>query len=189
MRALKNRGVQELRTAVVDGLQGCSEALGAGLPKTVVQTCIVHLIRYSMRFASWQEGKLSGAALSPIRQAEAAAAARARREDFASGPWGQQYPAIARSRRRNWERAIPFFAFSPDLRKIIYATNAIESLNAEVRKAVRIRGHLPGAAAATKLLRLVLRKAPARWKNPPIFWQAAKAQVAIRFEDRFVAAA
>jgi putative transposase len=188
MSELKNRGVQDILIAVVDGLKGFPEAITAVFPQTVVQTCIVHLIRYSMQFVAWKERKLISAALKLIYQAESAAAARERLEAFDASPWGQKYPAIAQSWRRNWEQVIPFFAFAPELRKIIYTTNAIESLNAEVRKAVRIRGHFPSEEAATKLIYLVLRKVQARWKNPPIFWQAAKAQLAIRFEDRFVVA-
>ena len=125
-------------------------------------------------------------ALNPIYQAAAATVARERLEDFDRGPWGQKYPAIAQSWRRNWEQMIPFFAFAPELRKILYTTNAIESLNAQVRKAVRVRGHFPSEEAATKLIWLVLRNVQARWKNPPISWQAAKAQLAIQFEERFV---
>jgi putative transposase len=188
MSELRNRGVQDLLIAVVDGLKGFPEAITAVFPRAVVQTCIVHLIRYSMQFASWKERKLIAAALRPVYQAESAAAARERLEDFDRGPWGQKYPSIAQSWRRNWEQVTPFFAFAPELRKIIYTTNAIESLNAEVRKAVRIRGHFPSEEAATKLIWLVLRKVQARWKNPPVFWQAAKTQLAIRFEDRFVVA-
>jgi putative transposase len=127
-------------------------------------------------------------ALRPIYQAESAARARERLEDFDHGPWGQKYPAIAQSWRRNWEQVIPFFAFAPDLRKILYTTNAIESLNAQVRKAVRVRGHFPSEEAAAKLIWLVLRNVQARWKNPPITWQAAKTQMAIQFEDRFILA-
>jgi transposase-like protein len=186
MSELRNRGVQDILIAVVDGLKGFPEAITSVFPKTVVQTCIVHLIRYSMQFASWKEHRAVAAALKPIYQAESAAAARERLEDFDRGPWGQKYPAIGQSWRRNWEQVIPFFAFAPELRKILYTTNAIESLNAQVRKAVRIRGHFPSEEAATKLIWLVLRKIQARWKNPPIFWQAAKAQVAIQFEHRFV---
>jgi putative transposase len=186
MTELRNRGVQDLLIAVVDGLKGFPEAITSVFPKTVVQTCIVHLIRYSMQFASWKERRLIAAALKPVYQAEAAAAARERLEDFDRGSWGQKYPAIAQSWRRNWEQVIPFFAFAPELRKILYTTHAIESLNAQVRKAVRIRGHFPSEEAATKLIWLVMRKVQARWKNPPIAWQAAKAQLAIQFEDRFV---
>ena len=186
MSELRNRGVQDILIAVVDGLKGFPEAITSVFPKTVVQTCIVHLIRYSMQFASWKEHRAVAAALKPIYQAESAVVARERLEDFDHGPWGQKYPAIAQSWRRNWEHVIPFFAFAPEVRKILYTTNAIESLNAQVRKAVRIRGHFPSEEAATKLIWLVLRKVQARWKNPPIFWQTAKAQLALQFEDRFV---
>ena len=188
MNELKNRGVQDILIAVVDGLKGFPEAITAVFPKTVVQTCIVHLIRYALQFVAWKERKLISAALKPIYQAESTAAARERLEAFEAGPWGQKYPAIAQSWRRNWEQVIPFFAFATELRKIIYTTNAIESLNAEVRKAVRIRGHFPSEEAAAKLIWLVLRKVQARWINPPTFWPAAKAQLAIQFEDRFVVA-
>ncbi len=188
MTELRNRGVQDILIAVVDGLKGFPEAITAVFPKTVVQTCIVHLIRYSMHFASWKERRLIGAALRPIYQAESATRARERLEDFDHGPWGQKYPAIAQSWRRNWEQVIPFFAFAPELSKILYTTNAIESLNAQVRKAVRVRGHFPSEEAAAKLIWLVLRNVQARWKNPPITWQAAKTQMAIQFEDRFILA-
>src|SRR5436305_9279177 len=186
MSELRNRGVQDILIAVVDGLKGFPDAITSVFPKTVVQTCIVHLIRYSMHFASWKERRPIGAALKPIYQADSAALARERLEDFDRGPWGQKYPAIAQSWRRNWEQAIPFFAFAPEVRTMLYTTNAIESLNAQVRKAVRVRGHFPSAEAAAKLIWLVLRNVQARWKNPPITWQAAKTQMAIQFEDRFV---
>jgi putative transposase len=186
MTELRHRGVQDILIAVVDGLKGFPEAITSVFPKTVVQTCIVHLIRFSMHFASWKERRLIGAALKPIYQADSAASARERLEDFDRGPWGRKYPAIAQSWRRNWEQVIPFFAFAPEVRTILYTTNAIESLNAQVRKAVRIRGHFPSEEAAAKLIWLVLRKVQTRWKSPPTSWQAAKAQLAIQFEDRFV---
>lgn len=186
MTELRSRGVQDILIAVVDGLKGFPEAITSVFPQTVVQTCIVHLIRFSMHFASWKERRLIGAALRSIYQAESATAAQARLEEFDCGPWGRKYPAIAQSWRRNWERVIPFFAFAPAVRTILYTTNAIESLNAQVRKAVRVRGHFPSEEAATKLIWLVLRNIEARWKNPPVAWQAAKAQLAIQFEERFV---
>jgi len=185
MTELRSRGVQDILIAVVDGLKGFPEAITSVFPQTVVQTCIVHLIRFSMHFATWKERRLIGAALRPIYQAESAAAAQARLEEFDRGPWGRKYPAIALSWRRNWQQVIPFFAFAPEVRTILYTTNAIESLNAQVRKAVRVRGHFPSEEAATKLIWLVLRNIQARWKNPPVTWQAAKAQLAIQFEDRF----
>src|SRR3981081_4568000 len=185
MTELRNRGTQDVLIAVVDGLKGFPEAITSVFPRAVVQTCIVHLLRYSMHFAAWKERRPVALALKPIYQAEAATVARERLEDFDRDPWGQKYPAIAQSWRRNWEQVIPFFAFAPDLRKILYTTNAIESLNAQVRKAVRVRGHFPSEEAATKLIWLVLRNVQARWKNPPISWHAAKTQLAIQFEQRF----
>jgi putative transposase len=186
MTELRSRGLQDILIAVVDGLKGFPEAITSVFPQTMVQSCIVHLIRFSMHFASWKERRLIGAALRSIYQAESAIAAQARLEEFDCGPWGRKYPAIAQSWRRNWERVIPFFAFAPEVRTILYTTNAIESLNAQVRKAVRVRGHFPSEEAATKLIWLVLRNIEARWKNPPVAWQAAKAQLAIQFEERFV---
>jgi putative transposase len=186
MTELRSRGLQDILIAVVDGLKGFPEAITSVFPHTMVQSCIVHLIRFSMHFASWKERRLIGAALKSIYQAESAIAAQARLEEFDCGPWGRKYPAIAQSWRRNWERVIPFFAFAPQVRTILYTTNAIESLNAQVRKAVRVRGHFPSEEAAAKLIWLVLRNIEARWKNPPVAWQAAKAQLAIQFEERFV---
>jgi putative transposase len=149
MNEIRGRGTQDILIAVVDGLKGFPEAISAVFPDTIVQTCIVHLIRYSMQFASWKERKAIAAALKPVYRAENAQAAAAELETFDQGPWGRKYPAIAQSWRRNWEAVIPFFAFPTEVRKIIYTTNAIESLNASVRKAVRNKGHFPNDQAAT----------------------------------------
>jgi putative transposase len=186
MNDIRGRGTQDILIAVVDGLKGFPEAISAVFPNTVVQTCIVHLIRYSMQFASWKERKAIAAALKPVYRADNAEAAAVELETFDQGPWGRNYPAIAQSWRRNWEAVIPFFAFPTEVRKIIYTTNAIESLNASVRKAVRNKGHFPTDQAATKLVWLALRNVAQKWKNPPISWHAAKAQLAIQFEERFV---
>jgi putative transposase len=186
MNEIKGRGTNDILIAVVDGLKGFPEAITAVFPEAVVQTCIVHLIRYSMQFASWKERKIIAAALKPIYQARDSQAAEAELQAFDDGPWGQKYPAIAQSWRRNWEAVIPFFVFPVEVRKIIYTTNAIESLNASVRKAVRNKGHFPSDQAATKLIWLALRNITANWKRPPIAWQAAKAQLAIQFGERFV---
>lgn len=186
MNELRGRGTQDILIAVVDGLKGFPDAITTVFPDTVVQTCIVHLIRYSMQFASWKERKPIVAALKPVYRAENAELAAAELEAFDQGPWGRKYPAIAQSWRRNWEAVIPFFTFPAEVRKIIYTTNAIESLNASIRKAVRNKGHFPNDQAATKLIWLALRNIAERWKSPPISWHAAKAQLAIQFEDRFV---
>lgn len=186
MTELKARGLNDILIAIVDGLKGFPEAITAVFPQTVVQTCIVHLIRYSIQFAAWKERKAIAGALRPIYQAPDAHAAQAALEAFEQGPWGRKYPAITQSWRRHWEQVIPFFAFSPDIRRVIYTTNAIESLNSEVRKAVRNKGHFPSDAAATKLIWLALQNISAKWKSPPIYWHAAKVQLAIQFEERFI---
>ncbi len=139
-----------------------------------------------MQLASWKERKLIAKALKPIYQAETAEIAAERLEEFERSPWGEKYPAITAAWRRKWEHVIPFFAFAPEVRKIIYTTNAIESLHSQVRKAVRNRGHFPSDKAATKLIYLALRNIEAKWKKPPIPWHQAKAQFAIHFADRFV---
>jgi putative transposase len=150
-----------------------------------VHTCIVDIIRYSMSFASWKERKAIAAALKPIYRADSAEAASEALEAFGAGAWGRKYPNIATSWRRNWTLVIPFFAFSAEVRRIVYTTNAIESWNSRVRRSVRSKGHFPNDRAATKLIWLSLRNAEATWKRPPIAWQVAKAQLAIQFGERF----
>lgn len=185
MNELQGRGVEDILIAVVDGLKGFPEAITTIFPECVVQTCIVHLIRYSLQFASWKERKPLAQALRPIYTASSAQAAADALEAFEKGPWGQKYPMVAASWRRRWEEVIPFFAFSPEVRKIIYTTNAIESLHSQVRKAIRNKGHFPSDEAATKLIYLALRIISKKWLRPPPEWQAAKAQMAIQFGDRF----
>jgi putative transposase len=185
MNDLKTRGTQDVLFAVVDGLKGFPEAITAVFPECVVQTCIVHLIRYSMQFASWKERKTLAKALRPIYAAANAEAAAQALDAFEQGPWGQKYPPIVASWRRRWAEVIPFFAFAPEVRKILYTTNAIESLHSQVRKAIRNKGHFPSDEAATKLMFLALRNITAKWKRPPPQWHAAKAQLAIQFGSRF----
>ena len=183
---LKTRGAQDILIAVVDGLKGFPEAINAVFPQTIVQTCIVHLIRHSMDFASWKDRKSLAQALRTVYRAADAAAGQAALDAFAQGPWGAKYPAIAQSWRRNWELVIPFFAFPEGVRRIIYTTNAIEALNSKLRRAVRTRGHFPSDDAATKLLYLVLNRATAEWKRPPREWAEAKTQFAVMFNEQFV---
>ncbi len=185
MTELRTRGTQDILVAVVDGLRGFPEAIEAVFPEVRVQTCIVHLIRHSLQFASWTERKPLAAALKQIYRAETAEAALHQLEEFEQGPWGRKYPTVAQSWRRQWEQVIPFLAFAPEIRKIIYTTNAIESLHSQVRKSVRTRGHFPSAQAATKLIWLVLRNIEATWKRPPVAWASARSQFAILFGDRF----
>lgn len=188
MNELKARGVDDVLIAVVDGLKGFPEAITAVFPKAQVQTCIVHLIRHSLAFVSWKDRKLVAAALKRIYKAKDADAGKIALEDFSEGSWGKKYPAIAQSWRRNWPEVVPFFAFPDDVRRIIYTTNAIESLNAKLRRAVRSRGHFPTEDSALKLLFLVLNLAAKEWKMPSREWAIAKAQLAILFEDRFTSA-
>jgi putative transposase len=155
MTELRNRGTQDILIAVVDGLKGFPEAITSVFPRAVVQTCIVHLIRYSMHFAAWKERRPVALALKPIYPAEAAPVAWELLEDFDCGPWGAKISGHRAELAAQWEQVIPFFAFAPELRKILYTTNAIESLNAQVRKAVRVRGHFPSEEAATKFIWLV----------------------------------
>jgi putative transposase len=186
MTELRGRGTTDILIGVVDGLKGFPEAITAVFPQTVVQTCIVHLIRYSMQFASWKERKAIARDLRPVYAAPSAEAAAAALESFEQGPWGQKYPPIVASWRRKWEQVIPFFAFSPEVRKIIYTTNAIESLHSQVRKTLRNKGHFPSDEAAVKLIYLALRQIEAKWKRPPKEWHAAKSQLAIQFGERFI---
>jgi len=188
MNELKGRGVEDVLIAVVDGLKGFAEAITAVFPQAQVQTCVVHLIRYSLAFVSYKDRKAVAAALKQIYKAKDADDGKAALDAFDKSPWGNKYPAIAQSWRRNWAEVIPFFAFQDDVRRIIYTTNSIESLNAKLRRAVRTRGHFPTDDSALKLLFLVLNLAEREWKMPPREWVMAKAQLAILFEDRFTLA-
>jgi putative transposase len=187
MNELRDRGVQDILIAVVDGLKGFPEAISAVFPRTQVQACIVHLIRNSLSFVSWKDRKAVAAALKEIYRARNAEAGQAALDAFDAGPWGRKYPVIAQSWRRNWAEVIPFYAFPDEVRRIIYTTNAIEAVNAKLRRAVRARGHFPTDDAALKLLFLVLNRIAKEWKMPAREWTAAKAQFAILFEDRFTA--
>jgi hypothetical protein len=188
-----DEGVAEvLRPALADGLGfrtfGEQQEGHVSPAQTIVQTCIVHLIRNSMDFASWKDRKAIAAALKTIYRANDADAGRQALDEFDAGPWGNKYPAVAQSWRRNWDHVIPFFAFPATVRRIIYTTNAIEALNAKLRRAVRTRGHFPTDEAAMKLSYLVLRQVAGKWKMPPREWCEAKTQFAIMFDERFVAA-
>jgi putative transposase len=186
MNELRDRGVRDILIAVVDGLKGFPEAIAAVFPKTQVQACIVHLIRSSLDYVSYKDRKAVAVALKEVYRARTAEAGQAALEAFDEGPWGRKYPVIAQSWRRHWTEVIPFYAFPADVRRIIYTTNAIEALNAKLRRAVRARGHFPTDDAVLKLLFLVLNLAAKEWKMPAREWSAAKAQFAILFEDRFV---
>ena len=182
---LKTRGVGDILIAVTDGLKGMPEALGAVFPATTLQTCIVHLIRGSLDYASWKERKLLAAAIRPIYTAASAEAAEAELDAFERGPWGQKFPTVVAAWRRAWSHVIPFFAFPPQIRRVIYTTNAIESVNSQLRKIIKSRGHFPSDEAASKLIWLALRNITADWGRAAKDWKEAMNQFAILYEDRF----
>ena len=188
MNELRNRGIEDILLAVVDGLKGFPDAITAVFPEATVQTCIVHLLRNSMDFVSWKDRKPLAAALKGIYRAVDADAAEAALTAFEASFWGQRYPAIGQSWRRVWSEVIPFFAFPEAVRRIVYTTNAIEALNAQLRRAVRSRGHFPSDEAATKLIYLILNRSEKEWKMPPREWSMARSQFAIVFGERFIKA-
>jgi putative transposase len=183
MNELKTRGVNDVLIAVVDGLKGFPEAIGAVFAQTTVQTCIIHLIRNSLAFVSWKDRKTIMPDLKAIYRAETAAAALGQLDAF-EAKWGKRYPAIGQAWRRAWEHVVPLFAFPPAIRKMIYTTNAVESLNRSLRKIIKTRGSFPTDEAALKLLFLAIRNAGLHWR-PPIEWTVAMGQFAILFGDRF----
>ncbi|MBR7972978.1 IS256 family transposase [Burkholderia vietnamiensis] len=185
---LKTRGCQDILIAVVDGLKGLTEAISAAYPRTTVQTCIVHLIRNSLEYASYKDRKALAAALRPIYAAASEEAARQALQDFADGPWGEKYPTIVQSWKRAWEHVVPFYVFPPEIRRVVYTTNAIESLNMQLRKIIKTRGHFPNDEAAIKLLWLALRNALAKTVRAAFDWKSAMNQFAILFGERFTQA-
>lgn len=182
---LKTRGCQDILIAVTDGLKGMSDALNAVFPDTTLQTCLVHLIRHSLDFANWKERHPLSKALRPIYAAPDAEAARARLDEFEASPWGRRFPTVVAAWRRAWTHVIPFFAFPPDVRRVIYTTNALESVHSRVRKIIKTRGHFPTDDAAIKLIWLALRNITAEWVLPTRQWHAAMRQFAVLYEERF----
>jgi transposase-like protein len=187
MNELKVRGVNDILIAVVDGLKGFPEAITTVFPQTLVQTCIVHLIRNSLAFVTWKDRKTIMPSIKAIYQAENAESALVRLGEF-EAEWGKRYPAIGAAWRRAWEHVIPFFAFAPSIRKMIYTTNAVEAVNRSLRKIIKTRGSFPTDEAAFKLLYLAIKNAGAHWRRP-IEWTAAMGQFAIQFGDRFASSA
>jgi len=180
---LKNRGLQDILIACVDGLKGFPEALEAIYPRTEVQVCIVHLVRHSLRYVSWRDRKAVARDLREIYTATTAEAAEQALTAF-EAKWGARFPSIVASWRRNWERVIPFFAYPAPIRKVIYTTNVIESLNSSLRKVTKKRGAFPSADSIRKVLYLALQHASARWSRPIKDWPAALNHFAIVFAGR-----
>ena len=182
---LKARGCEDLLIAVTDGLKGMSEALAAVYPRTTLQTCIVHLLRSSLDYAAWKERKALARELRAIYTAPTAEAAGQALEAFARSAWGARFAPVVAAWRRAWTLVIPFFAFPPDIRRVIYTTNALESVHARLRKIIKTRGHFPNDDAATKLIWLALRNLTRRWTMPVRPWHEAMTQFAILYPERF----
>lgn len=181
---LRNRGLEDVLIAVVDGLRGFPEAIQAVFPQAQIQTCVVHLIRNSLSHVGWKDRKALADDLKPIYQAADSLAAEAALEAFERGRWAR-YPAIAQAWRRQWPQVVPFFAYPREVRLILYSTNAIESLHMQVRKVSKSRGHFPNDDAARKLLFLALRNIAKKWTMPHRFWRPAANQFTIMFGERF----
>jgi putative transposase len=180
---LRRRGVSDVLISCVDGLKGFPEAIEAVFPQAWVQTCIVHLIRASLRYVNYRDLKKVTAALRPIYTAANAEAAMVELERF-DAEWGQRYPATVRAWRDAWEHVIPFLSLPEELRKAVYTTNTIEGLHRQIRKAIKTRGHFPDQQAATKLIYLAIIKADAKWQRNRT-WSAPRAALKIHFGDRY----
>jgi putative transposase len=180
---LKNRGVQDIFIACVDGLKGFPEAIEAVFPKTAVQLCIVHMVRYSLNFVSWKLRKAVAADLRTIYTAATIEEAEMRLVEFAAR-WSAGYPAIVQSWQRNWARIVPFFDYPAEIRKVIYTTNAIESVNMSLRKVTKNRGSFPNDDALIKLYYLALRNISKKWTMPIQNWKAALNRFTIMFDER-----
>jgi len=180
---LKNRGVADIFIACVDGLKGFPEAIETVFPEAEVQLCIVHQLRASLHYVSWKQRKAVAADLRPIYQASTVEAAEQKLGEFAA-KWDETYPTISQMWRRNWEHLTPFFAYPADIRKVIYTTNAVESLNMSLRKVIKTRGSFPTQEAALKLLYLALEHIAKKWTMPIQNWKAALQRFAILLGDR-----
>jgi putative transposase len=180
---LRNRGIKDLFLACVDGLKGFAEAIEAVFPQALVQSCIVHQMRNSLAFVSYKDRKGVAASLKPIYRAVSEQAAVAALEEF-EAEWSERYPLIGKSWRANWTRITPFFAFPDEIRRAVYTTNAIESLNYSLRKIIKNRSLFPNDEALSKLLYLALNNASKKWRMPIKDWGRAMSQFAILFEDR-----
>ncbi len=180
---LKARGVEDIFIACVDGLTGFAKAIESVYPKTDVQRCIVHAVRQSLRFVNWKDRKAVARGLRVVYGAATLEAAEHALEAF-DIEWGERYPAIERQWRASWEDLTFFFAYPPDIRRVIYTTNAVESLNSSLRRVLKTRGALPSNDAVLKLLYLALARISARWSRPIQDWKAAMTRFEIDYGER-----
>lgn len=181
---LRNRGLEDIFMLCADGLKGLPEAVEAAFPKTTFQTCIVHMVRHSLNYVPYHEKKAVAADLKKIYSSSTVELAAGALDDFEL-TWGDKYPAIVRAWRTHWEKIIPFMSFPMEIRKVIYTTNIIESLNNTLRKAVRNRGHFPTEEALMKVLYLSIRQVSKKWTLPIRDWKQALNRFAIMYPDRF----
>jgi putative transposase len=180
---LKTRGIRDILIACCDGLKGFPEAIEAAFPQAVVQTCIVHMIRNSLRYVSYKDRRAVVKDLKPIYAAASRDEAKAALETF-EAKWGRRYETISASWRNNWERVVPFLDFPPEVRKVIYTTNAIESMNSTMRKLLHYRGHFPNDESVTKVLYLALANLEKKWERSIRDWSNVLGQFAVFFKDR-----
>lgn len=180
---LKNRGVQDILIACCDGLQGFPDAIETVFPETLVQTCIVHMIRNSTRYVNWKERKQLARDLKPIYKAATRADAEIALDQL-EAKWGDRYPMAIETWRSKWERIVPYLDFPEPIRKMIYTTNALESLNASLRKVINPRGHFPNDEAAMKILYLAVQNQMKRWQKPRPDWRQIVQHLALYFEGR-----
>jgi putative transposase len=180
---LKNRGLEDILICCIDGLTGFREAIETVYPQTLVQLCIVHMVRGSLRFVNWKDRKAVAKDLRTIYQAATEAAGRAALERFAE-TWDGKYPTISRSWHRHWDELSVFYAYPKEIRRVIYTTNAIESVNRQMRKILKNRGALPSDEAVLKLMYMALQKISRKWTRPIMNWPAALNRFAIEFEGR-----
>jgi len=182
---LRARGCEDILIAVTDGLKGLPDALEAAFPQTTLQTCLVHLIRQSLEYASWRDRRALAAALKTIYTAPTDEAARTALDTFEASALGQRFPTVSAAWRRAWEYVVPFFAFPPAIRRLLYTTNVLENVNRQLRKIIKTRGHFPNDDAATKLLWLALRNIIGTWGKRTTGWPDAMNYFAILYGDRF----
>jgi putative transposase len=180
---LQNRGVKDIFIACVDGLKGFPEAIESVFPNTQVQLCLVHMVRHSLNYVSWKQRKAVATDLKAIYQAPTIEQAEIAMDEFAA-KWDDTHPTISRSWRRNWERLTPLFSYPTEIRKAIYTTNAIESVNMSLRKVTKNRGSFPNDESMIKLLYLALQNIEKKWTMPIRNWKSALNQFTIIFEDR-----
>jgi len=181
---LKNRGLKDILVACCDGLKGFPQAIEAVYPQTQVQLCIVHLIRNSLRYVPWKDSKAVTADLKPIYRAATLEEAETALEDFAA-KWDEHYPAVSQIWFRHWENIIPIFDYPMDIRRVIYTTNAIESVNRSLRKVIKTKAVFPDEDSVFKLMYLAINNIAKRWNRPIKNWKAALSHFAILFPERF----